>query len=80
MNKGKFISIAEAMKQGAGKVAVRGWVYRERGSNKLKFIVLRDSSEIIQIVFERDKTIREIELKLIKSYDLLFFSFSSIFS
>ena len=46
----KFISIKEAMKQGSGKVAVRGWVYRERGSNKLKFIVMRDSSGLIQCV------------------------------
>src|SRR3989344_9274102 len=51
----KFISIREAIKQGFGKVAIRGWVYRERGSNKLKFIVLRDSSDIIQCVLERNK-------------------------
>ena len=50
-----FISIKEAMKKGKGKVAVRGWVYRERGSNKLKFIVLRDSSDIIQCVIEKSK-------------------------
>ena len=48
-----FISIQEAMNKGSGKVAVRGWVYRERGSNKMKFIVLRDSSNIIQCVLER---------------------------
>ncbi|MDP4040001.1 MAG: asparagine--tRNA ligase [Candidatus Pacearchaeota archaeon] len=57
--KEKFISIEEAIKQcsdvGKGKVVVRGWVHRERGSNKLKFIVLRDSSDIIQVVFEREK-------------------------
>ena len=51
----KFISIKEAMKQGSGKVAVRGWVYRERGSNKLKFIVMRDSSGIIQCIIEKSK-------------------------
>ena len=51
----KFISIRKAMEQEKGKVAVRGWVYRERGSNKLKFIVLRDSSEIIQCVLEKNK-------------------------
>ena len=50
----KFISISEAMKKGKGKVAVRGWIYRERGSNKMKFIVLRDSSDIIQCVFKRE--------------------------
>jgi asparaginyl-tRNA synthetase len=50
----KFISIQEAMKQGKGKVAVRGWIYRERGSNKLKFLVLRDSTNIIQCVLGKE--------------------------
>jgi len=49
----KFLSIQEAMKQGAGEVAVRGWVYRERGSSKIKFVVLRDSTNIIQCVVEK---------------------------
>ena len=51
----KFISIKEAMKQGSGKVAIRGWVHRERGSNKLKFIILRDSSGTIQCILEKGK-------------------------
>jgi len=51
----KFLSIKEAMKKGSGKVSVRGWVYRERGSNKLKFVVLRDVSEIIQCVIKKEK-------------------------
>jgi len=50
----EFKSIKEAMEQGEGKVSIRGWVYRERGSNKLKFITLRDSSNIIQCVFEKN--------------------------
>ncbi len=50
----QYQSIAKAMQQGSGKVAVRGWVHRERGSNKLKFIVLRDSTNIIQCVLKRD--------------------------
>ena len=50
----KFVSIQEAINIGEGKTAsIRGWVHRERGSNKFKFIVLRDSSNIIQCVFER---------------------------
>lgn len=51
----KYISIEEAMKKGKGEVAVRGWVYRERGSNKVKFIVLRDATNIIQCVLEKEK-------------------------
>ncbi len=50
----KFISIQEAIKKGKGKVDIRGWVYRERGSNKLKFIVLRDSTNIIQCVIDKN--------------------------
>ena len=38
----------------SAKVAIRGWVYRERGSNKMKFIVLRDSTNIIQCVLKRE--------------------------
>jgi asparaginyl-tRNA synthetase len=51
----KYISIKEAMQKGSGSVAVRGWVHRERGSNKLKFVMLRDSTEIIQCVLEKSK-------------------------
>ncbi|MBI3190616.1 asparagine--tRNA ligase [archaeon] len=50
-----FISIKDAMKQGSGKVAVRGWIYRFRNSNKMAFLVLRDASDIIQCVVDREK-------------------------
>ena len=49
------ISIQEAMDAGRGEVALRGWVHRERGSNKLKFIVLRDSTNIIQCILKKDQ-------------------------
>jgi asparaginyl-tRNA synthetase len=54
MTKEKFISIEEAMKKGTGKVSVRGWISRERGSNEFKFIVLRDSTNIIQCVLKKE--------------------------
>ena len=50
----KFLSVQEALAKGKGIVQLRGWVHRERGSNKLKFVVLRDSTNIIQCVFKRD--------------------------
>jgi asparaginyl-tRNA synthetase len=50
-----FISVKDAMKQGSGRVAVRGWVYRTRGSNKMIFIVLRDASEIVQCVINKEQ-------------------------
>jgi len=49
-----FISIQEAMNKGSGEVSIRGWVYRERGSNNIKFVVLRDSSNILQCVIKKD--------------------------
>jgi len=60
----KFISIKEAIEQGQGQVSIRGWVYRERGSNKLKFITLRDSTNVIQCVLDRgnfDSTWSEVD-------------------
>jgi len=54
MAKSKFISVQEAIEKGKGEVSIRGWVHRERGSNKLKFIVLRDSSNIIQCILKKD--------------------------
>ncbi len=66
----KFIPIQQAIKKGSGKVSIRGWVYRERGSNEFKFIVLRDSSNIIQCVFKRknfEKKWKEIDKISIES-------------
>ncbi len=51
----EFKSIKKAMEQGSGKVSIRGWVYRERKSKKLGFITIRDSSNIIQCIFEKSK-------------------------
>ena len=47
-----FLTIQEAMDKGKGKVKIRGWCHRERGSNKFKFIVLRDHTNIIQCVID----------------------------
>lgn len=51
----RFTSIKDAMKKGIGTVHLRGWCYRSRGSNALRFIILRDSTDIIQCVVEKDK-------------------------
>ncbi|NQU98220.1 asparagine--tRNA ligase [Candidatus Woesearchaeota archaeon] len=48
-----FVSINKAINKGKGKVAIRGWVYRERGSNQIKFLVLRDSTDIVQCVLKK---------------------------
>ncbi|MFH1133350.1 MAG: asparagine--tRNA ligase [Nanoarchaeota archaeon] len=47
-----FISIQEAIDKGKGEVAIRGWVWRERGSNKFRFIIIRDGTNVIQCVID----------------------------
>ena len=54
-----FISIKKAMEKGSGIVHLRGWCYRSRGSNALRFIVLRDATEIIQCVVEKEHVSEE---------------------
>ncbi len=49
----EFISIQEAINKGSGDVNIRGWVYRERGSNEIRFIMLRDTTDIIQCVIDK---------------------------
>lgn len=56
----KFLTIKEAMKKGKGKVALRGWVWRERKSNAYAFIVLRDHTDVIQCVIEKDKVSEKV--------------------
>ncbi|MHA1915612.1 MAG: asparagine--tRNA ligase [Promethearchaeota archaeon] len=55
MKESKYLTIEEALKIGSTFVNLRGWVYRERKSNKFVFIVLRDGSDIIQCVISKNK-------------------------
>ncbi|MFX1389811.1 MAG: asparagine--tRNA ligase [Promethearchaeota archaeon] len=55
MNEKKYLTIKETLKVGSADVNLRGWVYRERKSNKFIFIVLRDESDIIQCVISKSK-------------------------
>ena len=50
----KFTTIQDAMNKGSGEVHLHGWIYRERKSNKMGFLVLRDATNIVQCVVERD--------------------------
>ena len=67
----KKYSIREAINKKKEEVELYGWVHRERGSNKFKFIQLRDSSEIIQCVFVKknfeEKKWEEIDKILVES-------------
>jgi asparaginyl-tRNA synthetase len=49
-----YISIQEAMNQREGEVSIRGWIYRERGNSKIRFIVIRDVTNIIQCIVKRE--------------------------
>lgn len=55
VHKHKILTIADAIAQGEGSATVRGWAWRERESKELKFIVLRDSTEVIQCVVKKEK-------------------------
>lgn len=49
-----FITIKEALEKKKGKVALRGWVYREAKLKDKIFLTLRDSSDIIQCIVKKD--------------------------
>jgi len=61
MKNANYTTITKALKQSSGIVNLRGWVYRERKSNKFIFIVLRDESDIIQCVFSKAKNLEIFE-------------------
>ncbi|MBI4441399.1 asparagine--tRNA ligase [Candidatus Woesearchaeota archaeon] len=48
-------TITQAMELGSGEVTIRGWVHRERKSNQFAFLVVRDSTNIIQCIVEKEK-------------------------
>ncbi len=49
----KRLLIGDTVKEGKGKVQLWGWVHRQRNSNEMAFIVLRDASGIIQCVIKK---------------------------
>ena len=48
------------------EVELKGWIHRTRGSNKIRFLVLRDSTGLIQCVIKRD-SVGDESFDLIKS-------------
>ncbi len=50
----QFLSIKDAIAKGSGEISVRGWVWRERTTKHRKFIVLRDSTGILQCIIEAE--------------------------
>ena len=53
------------------KVHLKGWIHRSRGSNAIRFVVLRDSTGTLQCVVKRDKvgdaSFEEVASALIES-------------
>lgn len=47
--------IGEALKGNCTEAKIRGWIYRTRSSGKLVFIIVRDSTGIIQVVIGKGK-------------------------
>ncbi|MEM1792975.1 MAG: OB-fold nucleic acid binding domain-containing protein, partial [Thermofilaceae archaeon] len=48
----RVVEIADALRAGDGEeLTVRGWVYRHRDLGEKVFLVVRDSTGIIQVVF-----------------------------
>lgn len=61
----KFQSVTEAISKG-GEVCIRGWVWRERKLKDKVFLVVRDSSSILQCVIKKG-SVSDEELKLAES-------------
>ncbi|MFH1840337.1 MAG: asparagine--tRNA ligase [Nanoarchaeota archaeon] len=62
----KYLTISEALDKGKGKVAIRGWIYRERSLKDKVFLVVRDSTDIVQCVV-KDKLYDQAKELLIES-------------
>jgi Aspartyl/asparaginyl-tRNA synthetases len=60
----KAVPISEAVRRGEGRVTARGWVYRKRVLKEKIFLVLRDSTGILQLVLPRDRFKNAEELNL----------------
>lgn len=61
----RFVSVQEALKKKRGSVALRGWIYRETKLKDKVFLVLRDSSNIIQCIIKKD-AVTENEWKAVE--------------
>ena len=75
-----FIPVEEALKKGKGRVSIHGWVYRERKQKDMIFLVIRDSTNIIQTVVKQDKVSKKDKIILIVNsifYSLTIFAYAA---
>ena len=54
MQKDIFIGDVQSGHHDGERIELKGWINRTRGSNKIRFIVLRDSTGRIQCVAKRE--------------------------
>jgi len=55
-----LISAGQALKKGTGKASLRGWIHRERKQADKVFLMMRDSSGVIQAVVDKAKVSKEV--------------------
>ena len=71
MAKDIWIGDVQSGSHDGNEVELKGWIKRTRGSNKIRFIVLRDSTGTIQCVVKRDaigdESFENIKAALIES-------------
>jgi|TARA_B110001454_G_C12719728_1_gene434208 asparaginyl-tRNA synthetase len=71
MTKDTWIGDVCAGEHDGAEVELKGWVHRSRGSNKIRFIVLRDSTGTVQCVIKRevvgDETFEAMKGALVES-------------
>ena len=55
-NSDEYTPISDILKDKSKKsVKIRGWIYRTRSSGKLAFVVVRDSTGVVQCTVSKDK-------------------------
>jgi len=60
LSKNYWIGDVQSGQHDGDKVELSGWIHRTRGSNRICFIILRDSTGIIQCVIKRDSVTDQI--------------------
>jgi aspartyl/asparaginyl-tRNA synthetase len=54
------IYIEDVFKKKAGKVEVNGWIHEQRDLGKIRFLLIKDMTGIIQITAHKDKASKEV--------------------
>lgn len=59
------VAVSDLLKHVGEEVTLRGWVYNKRSSGKIKFLILRDGSGVVQLVYVKgnvpEETLNDFE-------------------